>query len=142
MENNIFIKNKNNPDVAQKKNKIEIDRNVIKFNRLNVTYNSITNNTPANVKTQRDLELQKDAPINNINTIINQKALERQQQDSQYMPIKQKVILEDDIKHINNNYTELKNEQLQFSNVEKQRMEANRLKHRNILNNLRKNGAL
>ena len=76
IQKNVFIqksKDKFNPDVIKKVESEDKNRKVSVFKKTNQTYNSITNQNPDNIKTQKDLELEKDNPLNNIEQIILQK---------------------------------------------------------------------
>ena len=79
--NNIYQKNvffqkskeKYNPDVLKKKELEDKNRNSTIFKKSNITYNSITNQNPENIKSQHDLELKKDTCKLNLEQIILQK---------------------------------------------------------------------
>jgi hypothetical protein len=85
LQKNIFYQNskdKYNPDIIIKKNNVENDRAKNIFKKNNITYNSITNHTPNIINTSKDLELQKDTPLINIDKLI---ALKQQERTEQYL---------------------------------------------------------
>ena len=62
IQKNVFIqksKDKFNPDVIKKVESEDKNRKVSVFKKTNQTYNSITNQNPDSIKTQKDLELEK-----------------------------------------------------------------------------------
>lgn len=141
--NNIFLqksKDKFNPDVISKKTSIEKDRKNNIFKKNDIVYNSITNLTPNNIKTTKDLELQKDTPICNLDLLLAEKTKERNEQEIINKTTKQKII-------INNNeqtqtYNELKSELLDFTNLQKNEIKTNKNKYENIIDNLKKLGII
>jgi hypothetical protein len=135
---NIFVQKsikKFNPDIITNKDKIENLRKETIFKQSKITYNSITNNTPDIIISNKDLELTKDKPINNIEFIINDKYKERMEQDILFKPIKQKIINEPIIEDnkIINNFIELKDDQTDFSTTQKKEIESNKNKYKNII---------
>jgi hypothetical protein len=113
MENNIFIKmqrNKYNPDIENKLKGKEIERENTEFDLLKSIYNPITGIIPKEVKTNQDLILEKDLTYSSsdIKKLILEKENERIIQDSQYKPIKTKVInnTPENDNNIKNNYIE------------------------------------
>jgi len=141
--NNIFLqksKDKFNPDVISKKTSIEKDRKNFIFKKNDIVYNSITNLTPNNIKTTKDLELQKDTPICNLDLLLAEKTKERNEQEIINKTTKQKII-------INNNeqtqtYNELKSELLDFTNLQKNEIKTNKNKYENIIDNLKNLGII
>jgi hypothetical protein len=141
--NNIFLqksKDKFNPDVISKKTSIEKDRKNNIFKKNDIVYNSITNLTPNNIKTTKDLELQKDTPICNLDLLLAEKTKERNEQEIINKTTKQKII-------INNNeqtqtYNELKSELLDFTNLQKNEIKTNKNKYENIIDNLKNLGII
>jgi hypothetical protein len=141
--NNIFLqksKDKFNPDVISKKTSIEKDRKNNIFKKNDIVYNSITNLTPNNIKTTKDLELQKDTPICNLDLLLAEKTKERNEQEIINKTTKQKII-------INNNeqtqtYNELKSELLNFTNLQKNEIKTNKNKYENIIDNLKNLGII
>jgi hypothetical protein len=96
MENNIFIKNKKgkyNPDIENKLQNIESERNATIFNLTNSIYNPVTGIIPSQISTMNDLVLQVDNPYtqNDIKNLIMNKELERQNQDTQFKPLQTKI---------------------------------------------------
>ena len=131
MNNNIFVKNKSNPDVLKNKSKLEIERKSFQFKQSNIMQNNIL--TPIEITNENN---------KNMELLINEKTKERISQDLLFKPIKQKIILNDndEINNNINNFNELKNEQTEFSNTQKQQILSNKVKYNNIINNLKKNG--
>lgn len=149
--NNIYQKNiifqklntKHNPDVLKKKESEDKSRLTSIFKKSSITYNSITNEIPSNIKTQKDLELNIDKPLNNIDQIILNKKKERDLQDLSNKPLKQKVIAADtSVENITNNFNELKEDQTTFINTQKIVIESNKNKFNDIMKNLKELGIL
>ena len=133
MNNNIFVKNKSNPDVLKNKSKLEIERNSFQINQSKFLQNNNNILKPVEITSENN---------KNIELLINEKTQERTSQDLLFKPIKQKIMLNDnnEINNSINNFNELKNEQTEFSNNQKQQIINNKTKYNNIINNLRKNG--
>lgn len=141
---NIFYskaKEKNNPDILLKKNKLNNDRKEIIFKKNNIVYNSITNSIPSNITNQNDLLLNIDKPIENINDIISKKIKERQSEDS-VKPAKQKIIVDTNSNEQTNTYIEQKQIYNNFSNVQNKEINDNKNKHHNILKDLKDLGII
>lgn len=143
--NNIFLqqsKDKYNPDVLSKKNTIEIDRKNNIFKKNDLVYNSITNIVQTNIKTHKDLELQKDTPLNNFSVLLAEKNKERIEQEIITKLPKQKII----VNNLNNEkvqtYNELKSEQIEFANLQENEIKQNKNKYENIIDNLKNLGIL
>ena len=154
LENNIFFKmnkNKFNPDINIKNEEIKNERNEIIFKKSTTTYNSITNQIPENIKSQKDLELDKDKPITNLKDIILNKAKERMDQEQLFKPIKQKILMntennntENNIENNNEpqNFNDLKIDQTIFNDNQQVIINNNKNKYENILKNLKSLGIL
>lgn len=142
---NLFLqksKDKFNPDVIIKKDEFDKNRKINIFKKSTVTYNSITNQTPNNIKNQKDLELGKDSAIGDLENIIMQKKKEREDQDILLKPQKQKLVLNDNVDNNNQDFNELKNEQTQYLNTQNKIIETNKNKYDDIMNNLKNLGIL
>ena len=145
LQKNIFLqqtKDKYNPDVISKKNIIEKDRKNNIFKKNEIVYNSITNISHTNIKTHKDLELQKDKPLNNLTELLAEKNKERCEQEIITKLPKQKVI----INNLNNEkvqtYSELKSEQINFTSLQENEIKQNKNKYENIIDNLKNLGIL
>ena len=104
-QKNIFLQNskdKFNPDVLKKKDEIDKNRKINVFRKSTTTYNSITNHIPENIKSQKDLELQKDNALTNIESIIIQKKKEREDQELLLKPQKQKLLMDETLEQKKN----------------------------------------
>ena len=145
MQKNVFFqtnKKKSNPDILTKKREKDNERKTNIFKSSSVTYNSITNQIPNTIKTQRDLELIKDTPIDNIAHLIEEKAKERIIEEQKFKPVKQKMISTDenilDIQHFN----ELKSEHQQITKEQNNIILNNKSKFNGLLNNLKNLGII
>lgn len=145
-QKNVFLqktKDKFNPDVLKKKDEVDKNRKVSVFKKSNTTYNSITNHTPENIKSQKDLELQKDSALQNIESIILQKKKEREDQEVQLKPQKQKIVMEETIEQKKiQDFNEMKDEQTEYLNTHKKVVEQNKNRYDDILSNLKNLGIL
>ena len=142
---NVFIQKSNkkfNPDVLKKVEFEDKNRTQSVYKKSNQTYNSITNQNPENIKTQKDLELEKDNPLDNIEQIILQKKKEREEQDDKLKPVKQKVLLNEanESSVIIQNFNELKNENTEFFNQQQKIIDINKNKYESIMKNLKNLG--
>jgi len=146
LEQNIFYqkcKDKYNPDVLIKKNKIELNRSEIIFKKNDLVYNSITNNIPQDIRSQKDLELNRDLPITNIEVLVQQKNKERIEDDNINKNIKQKVIINNEISSNENLiHKELKNEQIEFSKIQNNQIKNNKNRYDDIIINLKNLGII
>lgn len=139
LEKNIFIKmnqTKFNPDINSKNEAIKNDRETNIFMKSNITYNSITNHVPIDIKSQKDLELNKDKPLENLKDIILNKAKERHEQEQLFKPQKQKLI-DTENNDLIQNFSELKIDQNNFKNEQQNIINNNRNKYESILENLK-----
>lgn len=140
LEQNIFYqksKSKYNPDVNLKKNIIEKERNINLFKKNDIIYNSITNIVPTNIKTFKDLELQKDLPINNIDKLIAEKNKERQNLELELNNNKQKFTINEPVVEKIQNYNELKNIQSNFLKKQNIEIQDNKNRYEDIMNDLK-----
>jgi hypothetical protein len=140
-QNNIFFKQnkeKFNPDVIEKKKNLENEFSINIFKTNNIVYNGIIDKVPENIKSSKDLEIEKDSPIKDYQQIINNKCKERNEQDLQFKPNKQKIIVDQSVE-MNNNYATMKEENNKFINNQNRQ---NNNKLDNILENLKDLGIL
>ena len=143
--NNIFLqksKDKFNPDVISKKDLIEKDRRNNIFKKNDVIYNSITNITPNNIKTSKDLELQKDTPIGNLDTLLAEKTKERNELETINKTSKHKIIVNNSVNEKAQTYNELKSELLDYTCLQKNEIKNNKNKYENIIDNLKNLGII
>jgi hypothetical protein len=146
MHKNIFIqksKDKFNPDVNKKAENEDKNRKTKQiFKKSNQTYNSITNQVPTKIETQKDLELLKDNPLDNIEQIILQKKKEREDQDITLKPVKQKILLNETSESgdIIKDFNEMKDENTQCIKQQKKIIENNKNKYEDIIKNLKNLG--
>jgi len=146
LEKNIFYqkcKDKSNPDILIKKSTTEKTRTEVVFKKSDLVYNSITNNVPENIRSPKDLELKRDLPVTNLELLIQQKNSERIEEDNNNKLIKQKVIVNDDIK-TNDSFVhkELKNEQIEFAKIQNSKIKNNKDRYDDIINNLKNLGII
>lgn len=143
---NIFLKktkDKYNPDVLNKKNDMIKIREATVFKKSSETYNSITNKTPINIKSQKDLELEKDQVIQNMDSIIMQKKKEREDQESLLKPQKQKILAEENLSTYKaEDFNEHKTDQIEFVNDQKKIIETKKHKFDDIILDLKSLGIL
>lgn len=148
ISNNVFLqksKDKYNPDVNQKKCNLEKTRKENVFKKNTIVYNPITNQVPENIKSYKDLELEKDVAIDNINQVIAKKTEERialEEEFKQKNP-KQKIIMTDNTttdKPLT--FTEMKNIQTEYSIHHKKKIETNKNKYDDIMKNLKDLGII
>jgi hypothetical protein len=143
--NNIFLqksKDKFNPDVISKKDLIEKDRRNNIFKKNDIIYNSITNITPNNIKTSKDLELQKDTPIGNLDTLLAEKTKERNELETINKTSKHKIIVNNSVNEKAQTYNELKSELLDYTCLQKNEIKNNKNKYENIIDNLKNLGII
>jgi hypothetical protein len=136
LQKNIFYQNskdKYNPDIIIKKNNVENERVKNIFKKNNITYNSITNHTPNIINTSKDLELQKDTPLMNIDKAI---ALKQQERMEQYLnkPNKQKILIVEEQKEL---CTELKIGHQDFAKKQTHEILINKNKYEDIVKDLK-----
>lgn len=148
MENNIFLKNKKdkfNPDVITNLSKKSTERKKNEFQISKNIYNPITNSVPDNIKSGKDLKLQKDNSIqgNDIKKLIKQKEDERNKQYNELKPLKIKSLPTNLIvdKHIEN-FEELKNNSESFVKKTNQEQNQQKDKYNNIISGLQNLGII
>jgi hypothetical protein len=91
MNQNIFVKNKYNPDLETKYNNIKNERNNISISQNNIIYNPITNIIPKKINNQKDLLLNIEQHNDKIDNLLNNIKNERKNQDN-IKPISSKII--------------------------------------------------
>ena len=144
MQNNIFIKEKigkSNPDIITNLSKKSSERKKNEFVASNNVINSITNIVPDKIRNQKDLLLEKDTPLQNMNKLIIARKNERSREEYDTKPQQMKVLpsnLTAD-KQINN-FQELKTtSEIQIKNtLEQQKLQKS--KYNDIMNNLKQSG--
>lgn len=148
IKNNVFLqksKDKYNPDVNQKECTLKKTRKETIFKKNTVVYNSITNQVPENIKSSRDLELDKDSAITNISQLIAQKNNERtalEEEFKQKNP-KQKIIMTDNTTvEKPTTFTEMKKIQAEYTTQHNKKVEINKSKYGNIMKNLKDLGII
>ena len=148
MENNIFLKDKKekfNPDVIKNVSKKTNERKKIEFESSKTIYNPVTNQVPNNVKTAKDLKLEKDNSFNTneLKKIMRDKENERKKQEADLKPIKLKAIPEDLIidKHIEN-FDELKKNSETHAKKIIQEHDSQKNKYDNIITSLKNLGII
>ncbi len=146
--NNIFLqksKEKYNPDIAQKKNNLDKTRKENIFKKNTIVYNSITNQIPENIMSHKDLELEKDCVLNNINQLIAKKTKERNdlEEEFKHKNPKQKIVMNDNT--INNNsltFNDMKKIQSEYIIDHNKKIETNKYKYDHIMKNLKDLGII
>jgi hypothetical protein len=148
ISNNIFLqksKEKYNPDIIQKKNNLDKIRKENIFKKNTIVYNSITNQVPENIMSYKDLELEKDVTINNINQLIAKKTKERNELEEEFKQKtpKQKIVMHDNT--VNNNsstFNEMKKIQSEYIIDHTKKIETNKNKYDHIMKNLKDLGII
>lgn len=147
-KNNVFLlksQKKYNPDINQKKNELEKIRKENVFKKNTVVYNSITNQVPENIKSYKDLELEKDVAISNINKLIDKKKEERDalEEDFKQNTPKQKIIMSNKENTTNvSTFNEMKDVQKEYTTYYTQKVETNKNKYVDIMKNLKDLGII
>ena len=120
MENNIFFKQskaKYNPDINEKFETKESERNNNNFSLSNTIYNPITGVVPNQIKTNKDLVLDSNKSKlskDDIKNLILQKENERQEQNESLKHVKTKIV-NTNVSYIET-FDELKNKSKVISN--------------------------
>lgn len=144
MENNIFIKEKkgkSNPDIITNLSKKNTERKKNEYVASNNVINSITNKVPEKIRNQKDLLLEKDTPLQNINKLIMARKNERSKEEYETRPQQLKVLPNNlTVDKQINNFQELKTtSETQIKNtLEQQKIQKS--KYNDIINNLKKSG--
>jgi hypothetical protein len=148
ISNNVFLqksKDKFNPDVDKKKGVLEKSRKENIFKKNTVVYNSITNQVPENIRSHRDLELEKDCTINNIDQLISKKQQERiaLEEEFKLKNPKQKIIMSDkSTTDQPSTYNEMKKIQTEYEVHHNKKIETNKNKYDHIMKNLKDLGII
>lgn len=148
ISNNVFLqksKEKYNPDINQKKSTLEKSRKENVFKKNTVIYNSITNQVPENIRSYKDLELQKDNAIINIDQLIAKKEQERitLENDFKLKHPKQKIIMTDNATADQpSTFTEIKQIHTEYAIYHNKKIETNKTKYDDIMKNLQDLGII
>jgi hypothetical protein len=148
ISNNVFLqksKDKYNPDINQKISTLTKARKENIFKKNTIVYNSITNQIPENIISHKDLELQKDSKLNNIDKLILKKEEERKllDQECKLKNFKKKIIMNDNTNNeVSSSFTEMKQIQSDYVNNRNKQIEQNKNKYDNIINNLKDLGII
>ena len=147
ISNNVFLqksKDKYNPDINQKISTLTKARKENIFKKNTIVYNSITNQIPENIISHKDLELQKDSKINNIDKLILKKEEERKllDQETKLKKSKQKIVMHDNMNNEVSSFTEMKKIQSEYVNNRNKQIETNKNKYDDIINNLKDLGII
>lgn len=145
ISNNIFLqKNKYNPDIDKKKDNALKERKENIFKKNTIIYNSITNQIPENINSNKDLELKKDEIIVNIEEVIENKKKERLELEKEFAQKnpKQKMLLSENINEVPISFNEMKQIQVDHVNVHNLKVESNKNKYENIMKNLKDLGII
>jgi hypothetical protein len=138
-------KDKYNPDIDKKKGILEKSRRENIFKKNTIVYNSITNQVPENIRSQRDLELEKDCAINNIDQLISKKQQERISLEEEFKlkNPKQKIIMNDNATTDQpSTFTEMKKIQSEYEVHHNKKIEINKTNYNHIMKNLKDLGIL
>lgn len=148
ISNNVFLqksKEKYNPDVSQKKSTLEKTRKENVFKKNTVVYNSITNQIPENIKSHKDLELEKDEAINNMDKLLKKKEEERLALEKEFKSKtpKQKIITSNNSTNDQpSTFTEMKKIQNDYAVHHNKKIETNKNKYGDIMKNLKDLGII
>ena len=148
IKKNVFLqksKDKYNPDVNQKECTLKKTRKENVFKKNNVVYNSITNQVPENIRSHRDLELDKDIAISNINQLIERKNNERKALEEEFKKKnpKQKIIMADNTTTEKITlFPEMKKIQNDYLIQHNKKVEINKNKYGDIMKNLKDLGII
>ena len=148
IKKNVFLqksKDKYNPDVNQKECTLKKTRKENVFKKNNVVYNSITNQVPENIRSHRDLELDKDIAISNLNQLIEKKNNERKALEEEFKQKnpKQKIIMADNTTTEKTTiFPEMKKIQNDYLIQHNKKVEINKNKYGDIMKNLKDLGII
>jgi hypothetical protein len=144
MNSNIFIKEKkgkSNPDIITNLSKKNSERKKNEYVASNNVINPITNSVPDRIRNPKDLMLEKDTPLNNLNKLIIERKKERTKEEYDTKPVQVKILPTSSVndKHINN-FQELKNtsETQIKQTIEQQKLQKS--KYSEIMSNLKTSG--
>ena len=144
MNSNIFIKEKkgkSNPDIIANLSKKNTERKKNEYVASNNVINPITNSVPDKIRNPKDLMLEKDTPISNLNKLIMEKKRERTKEEYDTKPVQVKILPTTSVndKHINNFQELKKTSETQINQtIEQQKLQKS--KYNEIMSNLKTSG--
>jgi len=144
MNSNIFIKEKkgkSNPDIIANLSKKNTERKKNEYVASNNVINPITNSVPDKIRNPKDLMLEKDTPISNLNKLIMEKKRERTKEEYDTKPVQVKILPSTSVndKHINNFQELKKTSETQINQtIEQQKLQKS--KYNEIMSNLKTSG--
>jgi hypothetical protein len=144
MNSNIFIKEKkgkSNPDIIANLSKKNTERKKNEYVASNNVINPITNSVPDKIRNPKDLMLEKDTPISNLNKLIMERKRERTKEEYDTKPVQVKILPSTSVndKHINNFQELKKTSETQINQtIEQQKLQKS--KYNEIMSNLKTSG--
>ena len=156
MENNIFIKNKYNPDVLKKYNEKQTKRNCTKYENKNIPYKLIINDdTPKKIKSEKDLKIKINENNSNIKQSYEKIIKQREYDDNNNKISKEKDNInkgDNDINKRNNDvqllgtkqndYGDLKKSRIDYYKTQQKELNNEKERYSNIMNSLKSKGLI